>query len=177
MLNHLPSKSSDGPRPIVLEAATGPLQFKPGDFDRQLDILKAQKTFRYFRGQKLNPNFFFSNFSGASGISRQNPGISRPKSLISLVSEVRIELFGPHPFTWKTPTPLENIQTKKFGFGFLFRARYLWRFCSLLFVVFPWLFRGPLLFRKTVFGPFSWLFRGPRFGQNLRVLALEQSSD
>ena len=28
-----------------------------------------------------------------------------------------------------------------------------------------------------MFGPFSWLFRGPRFGQNLRVLALEQSSD
>ena len=32
----------------------------------------------------------------------------------------RIELFGPHPFTWKTPTPLENIRTKKFGFGFFF---------------------------------------------------------
>ena len=41
----------------------------------------------YFsRERKLNPNFFFSNFSGTSGISRQNPGISRPKSLISLVS-------------------------------------------------------------------------------------------
>ena len=42
--------------------------------------------------------------------------------------------------------------------------RYLWRFYSLLFrgfsVAFPWLFRGPLLSRKTVFGPFSWLFRG-----------------
>ena len=24
----------------------------------------------------------------------------------------------------------------------------------------PWLFCGPLLSRKTVFGPFSWLFRG-----------------
>ena len=70
--------------------------------------------------------------------------------------------------------------------------RYLWRFYSLLFrgffVVFSWLFRGPLLSRKTVFGPFSllfrgffvafsWLFRGPRFGQILRVLALEQSSE
>ena len=30
--------------------------------------------------------FFFSNFSGTAGISQQNPGISRPKSLISLVS-------------------------------------------------------------------------------------------
>ena len=55
-------------------------------------------------------------------------------------------------------------------------------------MVFSWLFRGPLLCRKTVFGPFSllfrgffvafsWLFRGPCFGQILRVLALEQSSD
>ena len=29
-----------------------------------------------------------------------------------------------------------------------------------LFVVFSWLFRGPLLSRKTLFGPFSLLFRG-----------------
>ena len=70
--------------------------------------------------------------------------------------------------------------------------RYLWRFYSLLFrgfsVVFSRLFRGPLLSRKTVFGRFSWLFRGffvafswpsrgPHFGQILRVLALEKSSD
>ena len=42
--------------------------------------------------------------------------------------------------------------------------RYLLRFYSLLFrgffVVFSWLFRGPLLSRKAVFGPFSLLFRG-----------------
>ena len=38
------------------------------------------------RERKLNTIFFFSSFSGASGISRQNPGISRPKSLISLVA-------------------------------------------------------------------------------------------
>ena len=34
------------------------------------------------RERKLNTNLFFSNFS----LSQQNPGISRPKSLISLVS-------------------------------------------------------------------------------------------
>ena len=61
-------------------------------------------------------------------------------------------------------------------------------FARYFFVVFSWLFRGPLLSRKTVFGPFSllfrglfvafsWFFRGPRFGQILRVLALEQSSE
>ena len=31
---------------------------------------------------------------------------------------------------------------------------------AFLLVTFPWLFRGPLLSRKTVFGPFSLLFRG-----------------
>ena len=62
------------------------------------------------------------------------------------------------------------------------------RYFFVAFRGFSWLFRGPLLSRKTVFGPFSllfrgffvafsWLFRGPRFGQILRVLALEQSSE
>ena len=50
------------------------------------------------------------------------------------------------------------------GFSDQKTFRYLWRFYSLLFrgffVAFPWLFRDPLLSRKTVFGPFSWLFRG-----------------
>ena len=31
---------------------------------------------------------------------------------------------------------------------------------AFLLVTFSWLFRGPLLSRKTVFGPFSWFFRG-----------------
>ena len=46
------------------------------------------------RERKLNTNFFFSNFSGP-GISRQNPGISRPKSLISLVSRDVSNFLGP----------------------------------------------------------------------------------
>ena len=33
-------------------------------------------------------------------------------------------------------------------------------FARYFFVAFSWLFRGPLLSRKTVFGPFSWLFCG-----------------
>ena len=43
-------------------------------------------------------------------------------------------------------------------------------FTRYFFVAFSWLFRG-------FFVVFSWLFRGPRFGQDLRVLALEQSSE
>ena len=45
------------------------------------------------------------------------------------------------------------------------------------YVVYSWLFRGPHLLGKTVFGPFPWLFHDPHFGQSLSVLALEQSSD
>ena len=54
----------------------------------QTTILVKMTLFRtgFYRERKLNTNFFFSNFSGTAGISRQNPGISRPKSLISLVS-------------------------------------------------------------------------------------------
>ena len=44
-------------------------------------------------------------------------------------------------------------------------------------MAFPWLFRGPHLLGKTVFGRFSWLFRGPHFGQILSALALEKSSE
>ena len=51
------------------------------------------------------------------------------------------------------------------AFSWLFRD-----FFVALFWPFSWLFRG-------FFVAFSWLFRGPRFGQNLRVLALEQSSE
>ena len=102
---------------IVCNTGAGVLRKSPGALGGA-HVLDTHS--RYSRERKLNTNFFFSNFSGTSGISRQNPGISRPKSLISLVFEGRIELFGPHPFTWKTPTPLENIRTKKFGFGFFF---------------------------------------------------------
>ena len=55
------------------------------------------------------------------GRPRDIPAKSRdipPKSLVSLGFEGLTELFGPHSFTWKTPTPPEDIRTKKFGFGF-----------------------------------------------------------
>ena len=66
--------------------------------------------------------------------------------------------------------------------------RYLWRFYSLLFRGFSWFFRGFFValfclekqclgLSRGFFVVFSWLFRGPCFGQNLRVLALEQSSE
>ena len=42
-------------------------------------------------------------------------------------------------------------------------------FARYFFVAFPWLFRGPHLLGKTVFGPFSWLsvaFSWPSFWAN-----------
>ena len=63
------------------------------------------------RGRELNTNSFFSSFSGAN---------IPPKNLVFLGFGGHTELFGPHPFTWKTPTLPEDIRTKKFGFGFLF---------------------------------------------------------
>ena len=63
--------------------------------------------------------FLFSNFLGASGISRQNPGISRQKSLVSLVSRDIPNFSAPTPSRGKPPPPPEDIRTKKFGSRFL----------------------------------------------------------
>ena len=66
-----------------------------------------------YRGQELNTNISFSNFLSVPGTSRQKiPGYPATK-LVFLVFEGHTELFGPHPFMWKTPTPLEDIQTQK----------------------------------------------------------------
>ena len=60
------------------------------------------------RGQKLNTNFFFSNFSGTAGISQRNPGISRQKSLISLVSRDIPNFLAPTPSCGR-PLPHRKI--------------------------------------------------------------------
>ena len=76
-----------------------------------------------FRERKLNPNFFSLKLFGQL---RDIPAKSRdipPKKFDSLGFEGHTELFGPHPFVWKTPTPPENIRAQKFRFGFVFRYR------------------------------------------------------
>ena len=65
------------------------------------------------RGRELNPNLFFSNFSGSSGISQQNPGISRPKSLISLVFEGHTRTFWPPPLHVEDPHPTRKYLDSK----------------------------------------------------------------
>ena len=76
-------------------------------------------------------------------------------------------------FWWMFPGPPENRnegKKKKLDSGSLNQKtfRYLWRFYSLLFrdffVAFPWLFRGPLLSRRTLecrkWGCNKWGFKG-----------------
>ena len=68
-----------------------------------------QETSTNVWGRELNTSFFFpAKFQDIP-----------PKSLVSLGFEAHTELFGPHTFTWKTPTPPEDIQTKKFPFSSL----------------------------------------------------------
>ena len=66
------------------------------------DLLKPQSLKPPFAALQ----FFFSNLSGTSGISRQKSQDIPPKSLVFLGFKGHTELFGPHPFKWKTP-PLQ----------------------------------------------------------------------
>ena len=74
------------------------------------------------RERKSNTNFSFLKLFGHL---RDIPAKSRdiPAKKFGFPGfEGHTELFGPHPFKWKTPTQTENIRTQKFGFGFFFRA-------------------------------------------------------
>ena len=63
-------------------------------------------------GAKNWTHFFPSNFSGTPVISRPKFQDIPPKSLVFLGFEGDTEFFGPHPFTWKTPTPPEISDSK-----------------------------------------------------------------
>ena len=73
-----------------------------------------------YRERKLNTNFLFSNFSGNSGISRQNPGISRPKSLISLVSRDVSNFLAPTRSRGRPPPHPKISGPKSLGLGSFF---------------------------------------------------------
>ena len=72
------------------------------------------------RGRELNPNIFFSNFSGASGISRQNPGISRQKSLIPWVSRDIPNFLAPTHSRGRPPPHPKISGLKSLGLGSFF---------------------------------------------------------
>ena len=72
-----------------------------------------------FRERKLNTNLFSQTFRAPPGYPGKIPGYPAKKFDFPGF-DGHTEFFGPHPFTWKTPTPPENIRTKKFRFGFRF---------------------------------------------------------
>ena len=124
------------------------------------------------RERKLNTNFFFSNFSGTSGISRQNPGISHPKSLISPGFEGHTELFGPHPFTWKDPQPHRRISgPESLGLGSFFFSD------SRQITCFASQFPHALLWRCSYCFGCSVLLRAARFCSSYRYFPSDHLSD
>ena len=82
--------------------------------------LQAKKS-NCLRGLELNTNFSFSSFSGTSGISRQNPGISRQWSLISLVSRDIPNFWAP-PLHVEDPYPTGKYPDSKVWVVLFFRA-------------------------------------------------------
>ena len=73
------------------------------------------------RGQKLNTNIFSQTFRAPPGYPSKIPGYPAKKVWFPCFRGT-YRTFCPPPFTWKTPTPLENIRTQKFGFVLFFRA-------------------------------------------------------
>ena len=100
---------------------SGPFSEPPDPkIEKLLSKSTSQKSAPIIRGQKLHPNLFFSNFSGASGISRQNPGISRQKSLIPWVSRDIPNFLAPTPSCGR-PLPHRKISgLKSLGLGSFF---------------------------------------------------------
>ena len=84
------------------------------------NILFLLSSRRKFRERKLNTNLFFSNFSGTSGISRQNPGISRQKSLVSLVSIDIPNFLAPTQARGRPPPHRKISGPKSLGLGSFF---------------------------------------------------------
>ena len=78
-------------------------------------ILRLPEKINLSRGRESNPNIFFSNFSGASRISRQNPGISRQKSLIPWVSRDIPNFLAPTPSRGRPPPHQKICGLKSLG--------------------------------------------------------------
>ena len=103
-----------------------PLQRALQQQERHSDnFLHTSNSYQFYlcnelQGPKNEPKHFFLKLFGRF---RDIPAKSRDipqKKFDSLGFEGHTELFGPHPFKWKTPALPENIRTQKFRFGFLF---------------------------------------------------------
>ena len=90
----------------------------PADLSRL--TIQIDTEIAVIRERKLNTNFFFSNFSGTSGISQQNPGISRQKSLIPWVSRDIPNFLAPTPSRGRPPPHQKISGLKSLGLGSFF---------------------------------------------------------
>ena len=78
------------------------------------------ESLAFFRERKLNTSFFFSSISGTSRISRQNPWISRQKSLVSVVSRDIPNFSAPTPSRGRPPPHPKISGPKSLGLGSFF---------------------------------------------------------
>ena len=73
-----------------------------------------------FQGPKIEHELFFSNFSGAPGISRQNPGISRQEVWFPWVSKDIPHFLATHPSRGRPLTHPKISGPKSLGLGSFF---------------------------------------------------------
>ena len=78
-------------------------------------------TLQVLIGTRTEHKLFFQTFRAPPGHPGKIPGYPAKKFGFPGFRRTYQTFWPPHPFTRKTPTPPEDIWTKKFGFGFLFR--------------------------------------------------------
>ena len=109
-----------------------PVFCNPVLFTKKTGITKPTKTAqtatqtRGFRERKMRTNFFCTNFSNTArgpGHPGKNPGTSQIPFFETQGRqsfEGGHEVFDPHPFAWKTPTPPGGLRTQKVNLCALF---------------------------------------------------------
>ena len=132
-------------------------------------------------GPKIEPKHFFSNFSGASGISRDFAGISRQKSLIPWVSRDIPNFLAPTPSRGRPPPHQKISGLKSLGLGSFFvpefgnektmTARDVTRFCafSLYQIAQKTWRKGKHHWRKKISGDGA-----PKLQMNLSLVVVER---
>ena len=105
-----------------------------GDFDFSLELERSHIC----RGRKMRTKFFCTNFLNTArgpGHPGKIPGTSRIpffKTQGRQSFEGGHEVFGHHPFAWKTPTPPGGLRTQKLNLCALFSFLNLGKMTSFL---------------------------------------------
>ena len=85
-------------------------------------VKNSETVLPFIGNENWTQTIFSQTFRAPPGYPSKIPGYPTKKAWFPWVSKDIPNLFGPHPFTWKTPTPPENIRTQKFGFVHFSRA-------------------------------------------------------